>query len=572
MTRPIRHHRAALLLSLAFLPALAAAQQPAAPQQEVRGSVTEGSTLAPIEGAMVLLLDRGGRRITGVLSGANGRFRVPVPTPGRYFLRVDRIGYGSTDSPMFEVAGGASVQQSVESAVRPVQLAGIDVTASSRRCEVRPSEGLATARVWEEARKALAAATWTSDRAIYNFTWMKFERVMDEYAQAILSEKRTFSRQYSTNPFGAIDPDTLKAKGYIEVLSNGDLQYWAPDATVLLSDAFLDTHCFKLQRGERDGNVLIGLVFEPLGTRRLTDVEGVLWLDQATARLLSIEYHYTNLREGPADHEAGGNLTLIDLPNGTWIVKEWSIRMPVITELRNARTARSTYQVTGYRVEGAVVQRAVTNTGEVVMDEISTGARGTVVDSLGLPAKGVRVFVWGTESETFTDSLGAFSLPNLGKGKWRVGVSIPMLEFAGVDAGAVEVEVGQSGMTAVTLEIPPLNVTFRALCTDEPMEAGEVVVLGRVLGLDGNPVPGAEVHLVWRSVQGISDQGIRRGVTESSALTDDRGAYRICGVPAEPVRIWAILGGRRSPDQTVLPVAGAQSALATVVLPDTPAR
>ena len=115
-------------------------------------------------------------------------------------------------------------------------------------------------------------------------------------------------------------------------------------------------------------------------------------------------------------------------------------------------------------------------------------------------------------------------------------------------------------------------MTFRALCTDEPMEAGEVVVLGRVLGLDGNPVPGAEVHLVWRSVQGISDQGIRRGVTESSALTDDRGAYRICGVPAEPVRIWAILGGRRSPDQTVLPVAGAQSALATVVLPDTPAR
>ncbi len=224
MIRPTRAHLAVLALStLPFLPAVAAAQQPAAQQQEVRGTVTEGSTLAPIEGAMVLLLlDQSGIRIGGVLSAANGRFRVPVPAPGRYRLRVDRIGYGSTDSAPFDVAAGASVQQNVESAVKPVELAGIDVSASSRRCEVRPSEGLATARVWEEARKALDAATWTSDRAIYNFTWMKFDRTMDEYAQAVLSEKRSFSRQYSTNPFSAIHPDTLRAKGYIEILSNGD--------------------------------------------------------------------------------------------------------------------------------------------------------------------------------------------------------------------------------------------------------------------------------------------------------------------------------------------------------------
>ena len=344
---------------------------------------------------------------------------------------------------------------------------------------------------------------------------------------------------------------------------------------MLLSDAFLDTHCFKLQSGEREGRALIGLTFEPLGNRRLTDVSGVLWLDQATARLLSIEYRYTNLREGPADHDAGGDLTLVNLPNGTWIVKEWSIRMPVITELRNARTSRSTYQVTGYRVEGAVVQRAVTNTGEVVMDEISTGVRGTVIDSLGLPAKGVRVVARGTEAETFTDSLGAFRLTGLTKGRWKIGVSLPMLEFAGVDASVVDVEVAQSGMTPVQLEIPPLKATFLALCSEEDMSVDEVVVLGRVLGLDGNPVPGAEVHVAWESVAGMSDRNVRMGLTDSSALTDDRGAYLVCRVPADNkirVRIWALLGERRSEDQTVTPMAGTAATIATVILPDPPAR
>ncbi len=32
---------------------------------------------------------------------------------------------------------------------------------SGRRCEVRPEDGVGTARVWEEARKALEAAAQT---------------------------------------------------------------------------------------------------------------------------------------------------------------------------------------------------------------------------------------------------------------------------------------------------------------------------------------------------------------------------------------------------------------------------
>ena len=58
----------------------------------------------------------------------------------------------------------------------------------------------------------------------------------------------------------------------------------------------------------------------------------------------------------------------MDLPNGTWIVKDWTIRMPTITQLRDSQTGRPRFRVTGYRSEGGSVQRALTNTGAVVMD------------------------------------------------------------------------------------------------------------------------------------------------------------------------------------------------------------
>ena len=45
--------------------------------------------------------------------------------------------------------------------------------------------------------------------------------------------------------------------------------YWAPDAAVLLSDEFLDTHCFHVTRNERRAPGLIGLAFQPVRGRNL---------------------------------------------------------------------------------------------------------------------------------------------------------------------------------------------------------------------------------------------------------------------------------------------------------------
>ena len=106
--------------------------------QEVLGNVIEGGTATPVEGAMVLLFDLERRRGRGVLTAANGFFRMFVPAPGRYRIRVDRIGYENTDTELFEVPVGTSVQQRIDTQVRPIRRAGLEVQ-SEGRCKMRPA-------------------------------------------------------------------------------------------------------------------------------------------------------------------------------------------------------------------------------------------------------------------------------------------------------------------------------------------------------------------------------------------------------------------------------------------------
>lgn len=53
--------------------------------------------------------------------------------------------------------------------------------------------------------------------------------------------------------------------------------FYAPDAEVLLSDAFLDSHCFSLREATVQGEARLGLTFEPVPGRTIPEVRGVLW-------------------------------------------------------------------------------------------------------------------------------------------------------------------------------------------------------------------------------------------------------------------------------------------------------
>ena len=77
-------------LRLATLTLALLAAAPAA-AQAVRGRVTEPGTDGPVAGAVVMLLDANGARVTATLTDAQGAFALRAAGPGTYSLRAERV-------------------------------------------------------------------------------------------------------------------------------------------------------------------------------------------------------------------------------------------------------------------------------------------------------------------------------------------------------------------------------------------------------------------------------------------------------------------------------------------------
>ncbi len=214
----------------------------------------------------------------------------------------------------------------MEIAVEPVELSGLAVEVE-RECVVRPEEGLETARLFEAARKTLNAVRWTERGRLFIYEVVRFQRELDPRTLVVRQQKADTTWRVAVRPFVAADADDLVQRGFVQE-SPADTSYYAPDAEVLLSDAFLDTHCFKVRAGGETG--LIGLAFEPVPGRAVPDVQGVLWLDPETGALRSLEYRYTDLHIGVPVEHFGGRVEFEQLSTGAWIMGGWYIRGPII--------------------------------------------------------------------------------------------------------------------------------------------------------------------------------------------------------------------------------------------------
>ena len=294
--------------------------------QTVVGVVVEAGTGRPVPGAFVRLEQVDGGRGGSVLAGADGTFVLRAGGPGRYRLIAERIGYRDPGTTLVELDRSESVRVTLAIPVRPVDLEGIRAEVGER-CRARPDAGLATARLWEEARKALEVARWTASEAVARYSLTEFTRERSASSLEVLDEDRNLrSGFYSGSPYRAVSPESLAEHGFVRDTA-GEWLYLAPDAEVLMSDAFLDSHCFRLVPGD-DG--LVGLGLEPVPGRDVPEIEGVLWLDAASGLLRRLEFRYVNLpfAHGRNWDRIGGQVEFEQLANGVWIVRRWYIRMP----------------------------------------------------------------------------------------------------------------------------------------------------------------------------------------------------------------------------------------------------
>lgn len=334
-------------LALLFL-LLLAAQSAAA--QTVTGVVTVKDTGMPMTGVLVVLVGVDSVALGGAFTTPEGRYTLRLTGDGPFRLRARQLGHADAWSESF-AAADTVLRIDLALPVQAVELAGIAAEAEGR-CGVRPGEADAVATLWQEVLKTLDAVRWTGRVAFVSYRVRKYERRLDRSGR-VTSETQSTVSGSSARPFTTPPAENLVSEGFVQPDSSFWL-FYAPDAVVLLSDVFAESHCFRVARDAATGGV--GLAFEPRRDQRKPDVEGTLWLDPETGGLRFLEYSYTNIDFGSGTDRLGGRLEFTKLPWGAWITSSWYIRGPVLRG-RRCRTLRlntcASTTIEGYLETGA---------------------------------------------------------------------------------------------------------------------------------------------------------------------------------------------------------------------------
>ncbi len=512
---------------IAFL-AIALAIPLPANSQIIQGRLVERETGIPIDGALVVLVGEHDKEIDGYLTNPAGRFRLWAGTAGQYTVRADRIGFETVMSESLQLENGQVLTLLLETEQVPISLAELTVRGE-QECRVRPEEGLELSRVWDEARKALAVQDWTERENLYEYLVTNYERETDYQTQLVLSEKRESTTKVARIPIRSLPARDLMEEGFIRELEEGGFQYYGPDASVLLSDIFLDSHCFRLTNREGDPSS-IGLRFEPAEAGGLPDIAGTLWLDRTTSELQTLEFWYT---WAPYPEGAGYGRGLIEferMPNGAWIVRKWWIRMPNVTPWRNPVNRRPTEYRLSTLTEAGGETRQAFSVNRPLLEEAATGfVSGVVWDSIaGLPLEGATVFLSGTSLFAATDSLGRFLMEDVPEGLFQAVFTHPQLDFLGIVVPGIEVKVTLDKPASVQLGTPSVETILAGRCGES--EEDHRAVAGTVL-MSGteNPIPEATVEAKWR---GLNNQGIPT-VESVRTVTDVEGRFVLCQLPRQ---------------------------------------
>jgi len=542
-----------LLRALPLVAGFAAFAAPASTEaQTVLVRVVEAESMAPSFGALAYLVDGEGTVVRNTLTDERGRALFVGIEAGSYLVRVEMIGMASTETELFAISEGATFTEELRFEASAIQLEGLEVDMEAGRCEVRPGgEGVLVAQVWDEARKALSAASFTDQRGSYRYETVRYDRSLDRDG-VILNEDRQQREGYMKTPFESRPAEDLADNGYVQ-RDGREYVYYAPDATVLLSDPFLDTHCFRIAGREDD---LIGLGFEPTGDRKnVPDIAGTMWLDAETAELRWLEFQYKYLNPEMMAREVGGRVDFERMPDGTWIVPEWWIRMPVMGSQMTFQGDRRPYLMRFHQTGGLVTQAREAGGRSLSQRTQTGGFEGVVMDSIGVPLTGVRVGVVGSNQEVYTNREGSFSITGLPEGRYQLRFIEQRLEQAGYIPEPVTRDVIRGELASLEYHMPSIGDVLFEACRGVAREQGSVVLAGSVVDPFGRIVPEATVRISWSGyahtgggwVDVANPNGLRMVTDGFETSASSTGFFSFCGVPpGTELKLYAVLGEAES--------------------------
>jgi hypothetical protein len=441
------HRRAVTLRQLIGL--LFSSSAPLAAQQ-LRGQVLLPDTTSRASGIVVVATDaRGG--VTRTLSGLNGDFLLRLPHAGRFSVQALRIGYRPSVLPAVMVADGETSSVRIVLDDTPVLLAAVMVRGNNV-CRISLDSGQAVAKIWQEARTAIAATQLAASGEPLVARWIVFDSLGDRTATSMHSGRVTLFEGATTSVFESVSADSLERFGYVtEKL--GQLSFYAPDANVLLSDSFAGEHCFHSEPPPDEHADWIGVAFQPAADRPgYTDVEGTLWLDRKSAELRLLEFRYARLPAGLGIVQPRGMVEFLRLSSGNWIINRWSIRIPRAVKIEATRRVAALYAPTAIQLKGGAVTE-VRHLGVVVFRAKPPVGRilGVFDDATGLPIAGADVIDTDAETKAVTSASGTVQLSFLGADSAAV-----LVRRIGYYARTLTVATGAADTVPITVTLKPI--------------------------------------------------------------------------------------------------------------------
>ena len=524
--------------------------------QTVRGSVlrSDGTPAAYVVVTATVEGARSDEAAARALTDARGGYRLRVPAPNaRYRLRALQVGWRPTNGPVVGPFANDSVTEDVASfAMEGAAISLPTVTVRTTDvCGERGRDGATVAAAWEQARTALLASGLRADTSRGDATlrtdWVEYARQLDNSGKRVVQQSRRLASGMTARAFSSIAADSLAAHGYVVDAADGTV-FHAPDAEVLLSGSFAALHCFNLEPATAEQPSWIGVAFRParaIGGR--ADVRGTLWLEQGTGELRQLQYRYTNLPAAAEAAEPGGEVAFLHLATGEWLVREWTIRMPLVNARaasvnvgqRNLVVKPTSRTLTGVQIVGGSVLR-VSRTGTALFEgdgaTLEVRARGADVDH---PVTAIRASLEGTDYAWTSDATGAARLHPVWPGSYDLRVSSALMDSLGVRTPALPITIGEDGRV-VDVRLPSSSDVVRAVCVDAPSNTS--LLRGVVRDSRGRAVPNATLRVrVARERETVA--GEARVILNDDARrvqADTNGHWQLCGVPREtPLAVYA---------------------------------
>jgi hypothetical protein len=531
--------------------------------QTLRGTVTlpDSSRAA---NAIVIATPRSGPP-TRTLTNGRGVYELGLGGPGRYELRVLRVGFTPTVIPALDLADNETRVVDVTLHNTVVALRTVTVEGS-KSCRVNPDSALAVSRVWNEARTAILSSELNVTDAPLFAEWIEYDRNLDPTGKLVRDQRVRTTRSPTTHAFRSLPADVFAERGYI-VADSSATAFYAPDADALLSGAFAVGHCLRLEDAPLGHPELIGVAFEPVEDRKLIhDIEGTFWVDRQSAELRSLEFRYTNLPDAIQNAGAGGEVKFLRLADGSWLVNEWSARLPTlgvserITENLNSMLFQGVKGVVGrIHVTGGQVTLVQRNDSvRYRIDGPTLALQVTSRDPL-MSASTASVRLAGTDYAGTADSTGRIAISPVLAGRYRALVQTRLMASVGVAPLDRDIEISATPHTD-SIALPSAREFLVRACTSDALQHGEGMLFGVAHDEGGALMPNAVVTVIWRSE--LAGAKLDAPLTENSIRvpTNTAGGWRICGAPHNTA-VGVRLTGETGADFRVVTLSAAREML-----------